>query len=267
MAEKRGSGRRGLFVVVDGLDGVGKGEVERVLIGYEQRLGKNTFDSVSFSKAEAKGLPELSDFWLPGVRHYHTIITAEPTYWGIGEWIRKEMIANNGRDYSSLEQIQSYSMDRLGQMRRVVIPALENGLNVIQSRCCASTLCYQSLKAEREGKNPDEVRKGVLQHPGNILQLEYRPDLLIIPKIKDVSELIRRLDERSRIRKRDDSEFENLEFQGQLNPFYESDWLREIFEERGTIVKYLDAGVSEQSTREQAIEIYKNFLASIREKS
>lgn len=254
----------GLFIVVDGLDGIGKGEVERALAGYEQRQGRNVFDSIAFSKAEVKGLPEISDFWLPGVRHYHTIITAEPTYWGIGEWIRKEMISNNERNYTSEEQMNAYDLDRLGLMKRVGIPALENGLTDIRSRCFAATLCYQSVKAESEGKNPIEVRERILQNPGSKIEMQYNPDLLIIPTIGSVDDLIKRLEERGKNVKDDNSEFENAEFQGKLKPLYESDWLRKIFENVGTKVEYLDAGISEEETRKQAVKIYSGFLNEIR---
>ena len=149
---------RGLFIVVDGLDGVGKGEVERAIITYEQKLGKAVFDSVAFSKANAKGLPELIDFWNPPETYYNTVITAEPTYEGIGHSIRFEIIVRDGREYSAETEIQAYSLNRLIQMKRVVIPAISNRLNVVQSRCFSATLTYQSLRAEDEGKNPEEAR-------------------------------------------------------------------------------------------------------------
>ena len=254
-------GRKGIFVIVDGLDGIGKGEVERALIEYEQKLGRAVFDTISFSRANRKGLSELADFWNPPHTYFDTIVTAEPTYAGIGHTIRNEMIAKNGRDYSAEMQIQSYSLDRLVLMKRVVEPALLNGLRVLQSRSCASTLCYQTLKAMEEGKDSEEARRRILKHEGNKYQLEVvKPDLLIIPTIKDAAEVIKRLEERKSHRKDDKSIFDNLEFQSRLKPLYESVWLREIFEEHGTTVKYLDAGISPEETRAQAVEIYKNFL-------
>lgn len=56
---------RGLFVVVEGPDGVGKGEAERAIIQYEQKFGRAVLDTVAFSRAHRKGLPELKDFWNP----------------------------------------------------------------------------------------------------------------------------------------------------------------------------------------------------------
>lgn len=259
--DRRMKERAGVFVCIDGLDGIGKGEIERALIEYEQKLGRAVFDSISFSKANRKGLPEINDFWNPPIVYFDTVVSAEPSYTGIGQIIRDEIVSNNGRNYSSDCQIQAYSFDRLVQMQRVVIPALKNGLRVIQSRCLASTLCYQSLKAEEEGKNPEQIRNNIiLLHEGNILQLKNRPDLLIIPTIDDVKKVIDRMQARKKARKDDKSIFDNVEFQGRLKPLYESSWLREIFTNAGTKVAYLNAGLTPEDTRMQAIEIYQSFL-------
>src|SRR3989344_9053702 len=128
-------GKKGLFIVIDGLDGIGKGEIERALIEYEQKLKRAVFDSVAFCRAHKKGLPEFMDFWNPPEIYYDTIITSEPTHTWVGQAIREEIIAKNSRNYSSEMQIQAYSLDRLISMMRLVIPALSNGLRVIQSRC------------------------------------------------------------------------------------------------------------------------------------
>ncbi len=257
MAEKRG-----LFIVIDGLDGVGKGEAERALIVYEQRLGKAVFDSIAFSKAHRKGLPELKDFWNPPETYYDTVITAEPTYSGVGHIIRNEIAKENKRKYTVEAEIEAFSLDRLVQMQRVVIPALQHGLNVIQGRCCASTLTYQSLRAEDEAKNPEEIRKRILSHEGNSLQFRWAPDLLIIPTIKNIDELMKRIEERKEYEKDDKSIFDKKEFQEKLNALYQSEWLRKLFESCDTKVEYIDASISGEETRRQAGEIYKEFLKS-----
>lgn len=258
---ERRTEKKGFFIVIDGLDGIGKGEIERALITYEsEKLGRAVFDTVAFSKANRKGLPELQDFWNPPETYFDTIVTAEPTYAGIGHNIRKEITRNNGRKYTAEDEIQAYSIDRLIQMLRVVIPALKNNLRVIQSRSCASTLTYQTLRAIEEGKNPELIKKRILEHEGNILQLAWAPDLLIIPKIDNVEELMRRLKTRGLFEKHDDVIFENLKFQEKLAPLYTSTWLRELFESHGSAVAYLDASISPEETRRQAVEIYKRFL-------
>jgi deoxyadenosine/deoxycytidine kinase len=110
-----------------------------------------------------------------------------------------------------------------------------------------------------ESRGIDEARKRILEHEGNAYQLEHRPDLIIIPTIGNIEELISRLEKRG---KKDDAIFENVAFQGKLKPLYESDWFRDIFEKAGSKVAYLDAGISVESSGNQAVEIYRNFLST-----
>ena len=250
---------RGIYTVVDGLDGIGKGEIERAMRGIEERSHRVVFDTIAHSKAWEE-LPELKDFLGIPVPHYNALMVAEPTFEGIGKVIREEIIAKNGRDYSADVQVELYSCNRLVLMKRVVAPALENGFNVISSRGVDATFTYQSLKAKDEGKNPKGIKKRILNHEGNILQLNLPIDLLVIATMFDVSNLETRLLERGKTRKDDNSEFENIEFQGRLKPLFESEELRKLFEGYGTKVAYVDAGVSEEFTRQQAVEIYKHFL-------
>ncbi len=255
---------RGIFIVIDGIDGIGKGEIERALIQYEQRLGRSVFDSIAFSIANRKGLPELKDFWNPPEVYFDTIMTAEPTYAGIGRVIRNEIIAQNQRSYSFITQIEAYSLDRLISMVRVVIPALKNSLRVIQSRSFASTLVYQSIKAAEAGENPEKIRKRILEHKGNQIQLEWAPDLVIIPTIRDMNELIRRIEARKATQKDDKAIFDNIEFLKKANALYQSDWLKKLFIRRGSTIRYLDAGISPEVSRQQAVDIYRNFLENCR---
>lgn len=242
------------FIVISGLDGIGKGTTEKALLEYESSLGNSVFDSVKFSVEKGR-LPTLEE-----IGSSQVILTAEPTRCGIGKVIREEMIAKNGRDYSSDAQIQAYSLDRLVQMKALVIPALTAGKRVIQSRCFAETLNYQLLEAIKEGKDPKAVRKNVLSHEGNKLQMKYAPSLLIIPTIDDVNEIMRRIEARKADGKDDNCVFENAEFQGKLKPLFEDEWLRNLFVSRGSRVQYLNAGISVQETKRQALEIYKRGL-------
>ncbi len=256
------SERRGLFIVVDGLDGIGKGEIERALISFEQRLGRSVLDCISFSKSNKKGLPEIEDFWNPPEIYYNTIITSDPSYAGIGDSIRNEITAKKERKYPAIIQIQAYAIDRMITMQKTVIPALKHGVRVIQSRCLAASLTYQFLKAIEEGIPKEEAKKLILNQPGNKVQLENSPDLLIIPTIKNMDELISRLEKRKAYEKDDNSIFDNIEFQRKLKGLYESNYIKEMFEEKGTIVKYLDASISIEESRRQAVKIYSEFLKS-----
>lgn len=243
---------RGYFAVVDGLDGIGKGVIESTLV---EELEGRIFDSVTWCKENPTKRPDISL-----LEDYAGVLTGEPTYSGLGMDIRKTLIsnANKGKFPSDL-LIRAYAADREIQMRNLVVPAINAGYNVIQSRSLGTSLCYQTLNAEDEGLNAEFVRAEILADPGNQYQLANAPDLLIIPTIGDVDELIRRLGNRD---KKDDAIFENKEFLTRAKVPYESDWLREIFEEHGTQVEYLDAGISIEDSKTQTREIWRSFIAS-----
>lgn len=243
---------KGLFTVVDGLDGIGKGVIESELI---LMLEQPVFDSVQWCK-ENQGLRPSINL----LENYKSVLTGEPTYSLLGRDIRNYLIAkkNKGK-FSAEELIQAYSIDRHIQLVEFIVPAIEAGYNIVQSRSFATTLCYQTLNAQDEGRSVEETKKQILNHPGNKYEIENAPDLLIIPTIANIEKLINRLNSRD---KKDDAIFENEIFLKRAKPFYESSWLKEIFENSGTKVAYLDAGISIESTKEQAKEIFTNFLKS-----
>jgi thymidylate kinase len=249
--------KRGRSTVLEGLDGIGKGLVQRTILEFEKNRGKiiSTTDYLG-SLRDFETLFRKNENLANASSGEYILECCEPTRVGIGQVIRQEIIANNKRKYSSETKIQAYSIDRLVLMKMCIIPFLENNQDVVESRNFASTLCYQSLEALEEGSSIEDVRNRILEHPGSKIELEYAPDLLIISTINDVSELIKRLQKRE---KKDKCEFENLNFQRKLKPFYEDPWIKELFEKHGTRVAYLDAGISEEATKKQAVEIYLDF--------
>ncbi|MBT3835660.1 hypothetical protein HOD05_03645 [Candidatus Woesearchaeota archaeon] len=240
---------KGTFVVVDGLDGVGKG----VFI--------DTF--VEEAKIDGKRVYDVEEFWnrfgyypdLEKVSSYDVVLTSEPTFCGVGELIRKELTANNGRHYSTRVIAEAFSLDRRILYENFVLPLLEAGTEIYQSRSVSTSLVYQRQTAIDEGANfsVDDI----LELPGNKFCFSHPMDHLVIPTIGDVSELTTRLEQRQ---KTDDSEFEVPEFQLKLKPHYESTELRELFERNGTKVTYLDAGISLESSKQQAREFYQQNL-------
>ncbi|RMD67704.1 hypothetical protein D6817_00775 [Candidatus Pacearchaeota archaeon] len=260
--------KRGLFVVVDGLDVAGKGEGGvRALIEREQKLGKAVFDTIGFARAYAKGRPQVKDFYNPPHWLWHTIVTAEPSYTGTGQDFRERITSRENAKlgiYTVEEQIDAVSVDRSVQMREVVIPALLRGLNVIQSRCVASTLAYQVEAGVRAGKDERELLEKILAKDGTRLQLgEYRPDLLIIMTIEDQEEFRKRLESRELTSKSDNSAFERWSFQQALIARYKSQQMRELFESAGTRVAYINTtDMSLEETKAKVAEEYEKFLNS-----
>ncbi len=244
---------RGKYTVFEGLDGIGKGLVRRTLLAWEESRGKIPVKSIIERSNEPREFESEGDSLVGNI-----LIADEPTNYWIGMLIRGEIIKNNSRIYSPESQVQAYSIDRLTQMRRLVSPFLKRGGDVFQGRNVASTLCYQSLQAKQSGYSLRWIRDYILEQEGTQITFQNSPDLMIISTIDDVKKVIERIEKRRPI-KNDDSKFETLRFQEALKPFYEDDWLRELFEKNGTRVAYLNAGISEESTAEQAIEIYSDF--------
>jgi thymidylate kinase len=249
----------GFFTIIDGLDGVGKGEVLNAIVDYLEKEGYRVFDlhdywnehnlHPDFTNPIFKEKP--NPYYVP-IDSFDILISSEPTYSITGIAIRNEVITKNNRDYSARATADCYSLDRLILYKRVILPALEANKIIIQSRSVSSSIVYQPIQSTVQGEIPLTI-DDIIKLEGNNFALEHAPDLFIIPTIKDVEQIMKRLDARN---KKDDAVFENLDFQLKLKPLYESKQLRDIFESRGTIVKYLDAGISIEDTRRQAVDIF-----------
>ena len=248
----------GFFAMTDGLDGVGKGTVEIAILDSLKEKGFRVFDQVAY-EIENRAKPDFLDReskWYVDLNDFDVIYMGEPGEAGTGFDLRYEVIkkSNKGK-YDARETLSFYSNDRLINIRRNLIPALEAGKIIIKSRGLPASCCYQQLQAENEG-NPlsyDEI----LSYSGNSLTLEYPPDILIIPTIKNPDDLIARLDKRD---KQDDCQFETIEFQIGLKPRFESKELRELFEKAGSKVTYIDAGISIEESKRQAIDSFNSVF-------
>jgi thymidylate kinase len=196
------------------------------------------------------------DFGKNGLDAFDVIVSSEPTYVGIGKAIRDEIIAKNGREYSALFTAHAYSMDRMILYRRVLIPALKAGKTIVQSRSVSTSIVYQPIQS-KIGKEPVMSVDDILKLEGNAFVMDYPPDLLIIPTIKNVAEVMKRLEGRQ---KDDNCQFENMDFQINIKPFYEGKELKKIFESRGCVVKYIDAGISIAETKNQSLNAYRTVI-------
>ena len=233
---------KGKFIIIDGLDGIGKG----VIISTLKSKEKNIFDLIEFLKLN-KIYPNYKL-----LKKYKVIISSEPTYTEKGLKIRQNIIRNDS-DYSALQTAKAYSEDRYELYKKIILPALRDGKTIIQDRSVCSSLVYQTTQSEDKLSMED-----LLKLKGNKLALKNAPNLLIIPTINNPEELITRLSKR---KKKDNCIFENIKFQLKLKPVYESKELKQLFQKQGTEVIYLDAGISIKETENQAIKIYKDFIS------
>ena len=255
---------KGKFIVIDGLDGIGKSVVLGAIVDYLKNKGQRVLDLHEYWE-EYGFHPDFdnkenghSNPYYVNLDDYDVIYSSEPTHVGIGKVIRQEVIAKNHRPYHANLTAECYSTDRLVLYKRVILPALNAGKTVIQSRSVSTSIVYQPIQSELQ-KEDSLTIKEVLALQGNKLALKNAPDLLIIPTIKDVNILFERLAGRE---KDDNCNFEKLKFQEKVKPLFEGKKLRKIFEKRGSVVKYLDAGISVESTKKQAVDLYREVLES-----
>ena len=248
----------GTFTVIDGLDGVGKGVVIEAIAADLQRQGARVFSldrwwmtNHFLPEFDLENITNKPAYFDPN--SFDVLLSSEPTYGQIGQAIREEVIAHNGRNYSARMTAHLYAADRLILHKRVLLPALALGKHVVQSRSVSTSLVYQSRQKLADGEAPLSMEE-IMDMEGNSFCLENGPNLLIIPTIQDVQAVMDRLAGRE---KKDNAAFENLQFQLEIKPLYEGEELRKIFEERGTSVRYIDAGISIDESKRQAVEAYR----------
>jgi thymidylate kinase len=240
--------KKGKFIVVDGIDGVGKGVFLDTFVREAKKDGKKVFDVHQFWKS--------NDFH-PLVHEIQAdiIVTSEPTYGGIGKTIREELIAKNQRNYSPQAVAQAYALDRLILYENLILPLLERGIDVYQSRSFSTSLVYQRQSAIDNGEifSPQEI----LQIPGNKFCLQRPMDHLVVPTINNAQEAQDRIKNRE---KDDNCKFENLDFQLKIKEQYESEDFQRIFQDLGVPITYMDAGISIEDSERQAVKFYNNHL-------
>lgn len=204
-----------MFVMVDCIDGSGKGAIVRFLAKMAADAAWRFFDVAEFTK-QTGSLPKPNDW-----NSAKLIITTEPTYCWIGAAIREELVRNP--DYDALTVAEAFAADREIHYRKIIEPAIRAGKIVVSERGIASSLAYQVAAGI-----PEET---ILNLPGNRLALSRAPDYLVIAEISPGFAL-KRLSGRSG--KQDDSYFERLPFLEKLASRYGAQEYRKIFESRGT---------------------------------
>ena len=235
------------FVIVDGLDGSGKGTIVDALQKWAEKKGMKVLDLRSYCR-EKGTLPEPGE-----VAQYDAIISAEPTFCYVGKAIREELIRATDRQYSALSLTHAFALDREMLYNRVLIPAIKAGKYIFQERGISSSLVYQPVQEHIQLSE-------IIRLPGNRVAMQFAPALFIVATVKPET-VISRLSARE---KKDHSIFDNLTFQRNLDSRFRSDWLKQLFEQHGSKVVYVstDEPKTADETQNEAVKVFEDFLAA-----
>lgn len=236
---------QGLFIMLEGIDGAGKGIIGKNILKHFPI--EKIFDLDQYL-TEHQNYPEITDW-----ENFPVISSSEPTYAPVGKYIRQEL-TNKDKNYSSAALAQAYALDRQVLYEKVILPALEKGKLIIQSRGFVSSIVYQNLGANNNGLPLEEI----LNLPGNKLALQRTPDYVIIPTLKDAKQAFERL--LARTEKQDNSIFEKLDFLTKAQLKYQGDELREFLKSHGSTVIYLDTSGTMEESEIHTQEFFDKYL-------
>ncbi|MBR9699012.1 hypothetical protein GOV09_00960 [Candidatus Woesearchaeota archaeon] len=225
---------KGTFIIVDGIDGSGKGEVMRVF----QDQHEHVFDLDKYTQ-DHRRFPKIEEI------NQEVILSAEPTHVYAGAALREEILAGE-RKYSALTTAHGFALDREILYNRFIIPALKAGKTIIQERGIASSLVYQPVQMEKLSL------RDIMNISGNRLAIKNAPNFLIIVKA-DADVISKRIKGRKGI-------FDSLFFQRKIEERFESEWLKQVFERFGSKVIYIDGNLPLEEVKENALKIYNDHL-------
>lgn len=223
--------------------------------------GKDTLIELLIKEFPQQKVFNLNHYWASNGDHPEEeewqdtdiIFSSEPSYAPIGSYVRNELI-RKGSSYSTQTIAQGYALDRNILYEKVLMPALQAGKTVIQSRGVSTTIVYQQLT----GNDDNFTLNDILSLPGNKFALENAPDYLLIPYVDDVKEMIKnRLENRE---KQDNAIFEKASFLEKAQAIFRSPEFTKIFTKHGTEVIYMNNSGTLEEAKIKIHEIYKNYL-------
>jgi len=226
---------KGKFIIVDGIDGSGKGEILSVV----KKEYAPVFDLVEYTKEHNK-FPEIEQI------KKQIIISAEPTHLYVGAGLREEVLKGTHK-YSATTTAHAFALDRQILYNSFIIPALKAGKTIIQERGIATSLVYQPVQLEKL------TLRDLIHIQGNSIAIKNAPDFLVI--VKANPDIIAR-----RIKKEVKGIFDSLFFQRKIEERFESEWLRKVFERFNTKVEYLDGDCSLLELKERALKLFEEIL-------
>lgn len=234
-----------MFIMIDGLDGSGKSTVLNVWKNYLKNQGNAIFDLKNYWQT-AHSYPEITE-----MKSYDFILSAEPTYIGVGQIIREELI-KTGNNYPTAAIAQAFSLDRLILYHKIIIPLLKQEKCVIQDRGVSSSLAYQS--SQQNGLSLESL--SIL--PGNQLSIEHRPDYLVIMDTEPET-CIQRLN--TRAEKHDDAIFEKLDFLKKLQIQFKNPAYQKIFTDHGGKIVYLNGNENIDIMKQEAVKLLQTIIS------
>ncbi len=230
-----------MFIIIDGIDGSGKGTITDYFADLLRKNGKQVVDLRGLMRET--GRYPAADDWLAA----DAVVTTEPTYARVGLAIREELLRDQA--YAPETVAEAFAVDREIHYRRVVIPARAAGKIVISERGISSSLAYQVAAGVPEAT--------ILALPGNRLALENAPDYLALAAL-DAATAVARL--AARAGKTDDSYFEKQAFLELMATRYASPEFRRIFESRGARILEIPTVGNLEDTRRRVEEAYTSIF-------
>jgi len=245
------------YLVYDAIDGAGKGAIHDALKELGKERGLRVFDAVEYFKKEDE-IPLWEDVKQQGC---DLLLVCEPTYTGIGKVIRKELTAKDSpRKYSALSIAHAYALNRETLFKRLVMPALNEGIIVGSDRGVITSEHYQPAHAFLFENTSWEYFLGVVRGlPGNRLALAHVPGLLIIPHVK-ATIAMKRLEEREE--KDDNSLFEVIHFQQLIARIYRGPLIKDSYQRKGSHIIDLNIpdGEERDVTKQRARKELESYL-------
>jgi len=233
-----------MFIMVDGIDGSGKGTIIEAWKEYLTNQGNAIFDLKQYWK-EKNEYPELAE-----IKSYDFIFSCEPTRVGIGRVIREELISAD-HHYPPRAIAEAYSLDRLILYTKIIIPLLKDDKMIIQDRGISSSLAYQTAQS------PELTFSIIANLTGNALAMEHRPDFLVLAESSPTICATRLA---SRSSKKDNAIFETIPALEKNAAQFHSREFQKIFIDRGAKILSLNTEDNIDIIRTKAVDLLKTII-------
>ncbi|MGB9748719.1 MAG: hypothetical protein ACP5OZ_04780 [Candidatus Woesearchaeota archaeon] len=252
------------FIMIDGMDGAGKGYAADCIANYFEKRGFKVYDLRKLENA-MDYIPEFEQ-----IKTYDVLVFKEPTTWGVGKDLREEIFKQHrDRNYNVSTQAMAFSIQREILYKRLIIKALSKMDYVIAERGFITSLVFQPFYSKFKKEKPEFTIDKVLDLEGNKLAITYMPNYFLITDCS-VKDAMLRLKSRD---KKDNAIYETTEFQTILRDVYLGKeklfvegkhlTLKKFLESKGKIQETKYCMISTDGTQKDTKERIVKFLKSI----